>query len=210
MQKILLFTFATEFYLDVYFTVWTLKFSAHAFNKKYNTNQKKKLMYLIFRISFQELITPKANKSITDYCLKIETLGFQTTYMNNFVKWLITILIIKVIVNKAENFTLKIILNRFYWVWRFNRFKILRIAAAENLPATRNKILSNKIWNCFFPNYIQSRIMLQIVRQNILPLDLLLWTLTLLISVLYFINLINKNKMSVSKFSKIKRKQKQE
>lgn len=124
--------------------------------------------------------------------------------MNTYVKWLITILILIVIVNRAENFKLKIILNIFYWVWRSNKFKSLAIAAVETLLATRNKMLSNKIWNCFFPNYKKIRIMLWIVRQNILPLDLILWILTLLISVIFLINLI---KTSPSKFSKMKRKQ---
>lgn len=135
---------------------------------------RKKLMYLNYRIPFQELLAANGNKSITDYYLKMETLGFQTTRMN-CVKQLITILILKVTVNRAGNFMLKIILNRFYWVWRSNRFKILPIAAFETLLVIRNKILSNEIWNWFFPNYKQSRIMLWIFRQNILPLDLLLW-----------------------------------
>lgn len=70
-------------------------------------------MYLNCRISFQELLAANGNKSITDYYLKMETLGFQTTRMN-CVKQLITILILKVTVNRAGNFMLKIILNRFY------------------------------------------------------------------------------------------------
>lgn len=72
---------------------------------------RRKLMYLNFRIPFQELFTPGANKSITDYYSKMEILGFWTTCINNCVKWLITMLILKVIVNRAENFTLKVILH---------------------------------------------------------------------------------------------------
>lgn len=40
-------------------------------------------MYLNFRTPLQELFTPNVNKSITDYYLKMETLGFQTTCMSN-------------------------------------------------------------------------------------------------------------------------------
>lgn len=75
---------------------------------------RKKLMYRNSEIKKQELFTPNANKSITDYYFKMEILGFWTTCINNCVKWLITMLILKVIVNRAENFTLKVILNRFY------------------------------------------------------------------------------------------------
>lgn len=39
-------------------------------------------MYLNYRIPFQELLAANGNKSITDYYLKMETLGFQTTRMN--------------------------------------------------------------------------------------------------------------------------------
>lgn len=42
MQRILLFTCETGFYLDAYCTIWTLKSSTYDFNEKYcDTNQKK-------------------------------------------------------------------------------------------------------------------------------------------------------------------------